>query len=587
MLQTRNQAGQRTGQFTRRHMTVGAIAIIVSIFFHGMLLFLLGDVRLWVVSAVADKLRDYLNDKPVKVLEVIPETPEKVPPREMEEAKDGPPGSRFGKQIEQTKPPTQTPVDPPPPSEQWMAGEAAGVFKLNETPQPSTWEPRREIMAIEERKASVERLMPRQRVARMDRFLDAPDIVVPMDRKDLSSTSRSPGGSPLVDPLSVPYGHGRPVLPPSGYHEVKVEEPAARTPEKVLVEDEKKATPLRHIEKLLAVDVETYLPPKDPGYGYFRMSIKRAGAEVLPVIPKDIILVQDCSASIAEQKMYFCRNGLRRCLELVRPQDRFNVLRFREKADSCFTNWMAPTAEAVRTAEQFIGDLKAEGETDIYGSILNLIQLDRQKGRPVLAFVVSDGRPTTGVLRSSDIIGEFSKANEGSISVCAFGTLQTANAYLLDLLSYCNRGSSHVAETGRWGIPDEFSQLVRSMSRPVLADMRFIYASGSGAEVFPLLTENLYLDRPLVMYGRYPIRSDRLIFQATGQGGETRCDMIFDLSLAKARRSEDKSIRTEWASQKVYHLIGQNARKPDPVVMADILETAREYRIDIPYRRQW
>ena len=98
-------------------------------------------------------------------------------------------------------------------------------------------------------------------------------------------------------------------------------------------------------------------------------------------------------------------------------------------------------------------------------------------------------------------------------------------------------------------------------------------------------TSNLYLDRPLVLYGRCPRQEERLVFQAVGQAAEARCDMIFDLNMEWALRTKDKTLRKEWARQKVYHLLGEHARDPQAVTVEAIRQTAREYDVDIPYAK--
>jgi Ca-activated chloride channel family protein len=288
---------------------------------------------------------------------------------------------------------------------------------------------------------------------------------------------------------------------------------------------------------------------------------------------------------MADERLHFCRQGLVRCLMEIGGHDRFNVLRFREVFERCFPAWADNSVESRSQAYQFIGGLRAEGETDIYSSLKTLPGVERKGGRPVIALIVTDGRPTTGLVRSSDIIGEFSKLNDGAISVFAIGTSQTANSYLLDLIGYCNRGDAYVVKGGRWSIADDMFRIMREIRRPVLSDVRFLFGSGSGCDVYPVLTSNLYLDRPLVLHGRYPVTTDRFVFQAVGQGGEVKCDMIFDVSLARALRTDDKEIRTTWAKQRVYHLLGQYARRADPAIMSDVLDTARQYRIDVPYRK--
>ncbi len=63
--------------------------------------------------------------------------------------------------------------------------------------------------------------------------------------------------------------------------------------------------------------------------------------------------------------------------------------------------------------------------------------------------MVSDGVSTIGMTDSTEIIGRFTKQNDGAMSVFSMGTTQKANAYLLDLISTCNRGDSRLVQTGR------------------------------------------------------------------------------------------------------------------------------------------
>ncbi len=46
---------------------------------------------------------------------------------------------------------------------------------------------------------------------------------------------------------------------------------------------------------------------------------------------------------------------------------------------------------------------------------------DREPGRPALLALITDGRPTTGVTASSEIIEGFTQANQGGLSVFGLG----------------------------------------------------------------------------------------------------------------------------------------------------------------------
>jgi len=409
-------------------------------------------------------------------------------------------------------------------------------------------------------------------------------VVSPVDRDFMAQATMAVVGTPVAAAAAAAIATETVVGGESEAPMIEIEEAEEAETAELFTEELAEVTSLRPIENFLKAGITTYTSLLDRRYGYFRLRIERAGAEILPVMPKDVILVQDCSASIAEQRLHFCREGLAKCLGEIQPQDRFNVMRFRDKADFCFADWTSPDDASIESALAFISGMVSEGNTDILTSIQELAKLPRTAGRPTVVLLVTDGHPTTGLVGSSDIIGQFSKLNDGAMSVFAMGTVQTANEYLLDLLSYSNRGDDFIVTRGRWDIPDAMARFMKELSRPVLADVGFRFAEGSGLEVYPVLTSNLYLDRPLVLYGRYPKGADNVVFQAVGNSGEAKCDMIFSIPVAEADRSGDKSLRREWAMQKIYHLMGQYARTGGPTVLRDIRSTARDYGVDVPYR---
>ncbi len=151
-------------------------------------------------------------------------------------------------------------------------------------------------------------------------------------------------------------------------------------------------------------------------------------------------------------------------------------------------------------------------------------------------------------------------------------------------MSYCNRGDSRLVRSGRWGIPDELERLVESINRPVLSDIKFHFSNNKEIEVYPALTSNLYLDKTLVLYGRYPRGTENVLFQVFGDAVSEQCDMIFELPLYRTSYSKEKNIRTSWAKQKLYTLLGQYARNKSLEVIAEMKKTARSYHLPVPFR---
>jgi len=492
------------------------------------------------------------------------------------------------------RPAREVMTEPAPVTEDRMIGESRNIKDAGPTPARKVWQARQDIVQVEKMVVAdnVSRLL-RRNIPKIERIRNAADVVIPVD-SDASGLGtggmRQPTNAEAIvldDLLRGLVGGGTGIAGRKVEGALKVQEPGKGPgSSKLFTSEEDLKNKLKALEKYLVVEITVYSSLTEWTYNYFKVEIKRAGAEMLPIVPKDVLLVQDCSNSMAENRLHFCREGLIRCLAEFGPADRFNVVMFRERSQSCFPDWADCGQANIDKAREFITGMKSEGNTDIFTAISEQMNVKRTVGRPVVALLVSDGLPTAGMVASSDIIGEFSKLNNGAISVFAMGTLQIANKYLLDLLGYCNRGDSLVVSSGRWDIPDVLQRLMREVSRPVLTDTEFHFTTDCQSEVYPVLASNLYLDRPLVLYGRYPKNIKNVAFQAIGKAGDVKCDMVFNLDLEKNVKKGDSMIREMWAKQKIYYLIGQNARKPDAATVNAIFNTAKDYGIKVPYKRQ-
>jgi len=487
-------------------------------------------------------------------------------------------------------PPDETALAPPELTDESVLGSDSTLAEPSALPARAEWTARQEIIAIEDLAVGDEIPgLERRHIPAIERL-----PVVPVSATAglpsaamVASLSTSPTWGPSELPATgLSGGSGIELAPPEALPEVDPIPPESipGAGRELFEESPDQITEVMPIEAMLTYRISTYGSLRDFRYGYFRLEIERIGEEVLPVMPKDIIFVQDCSKSMAEQRLYFCRKGLTDALALVGPQDRFNVAQFKEGVTTCFPDWVAPNAVNTRRAASFIDAMQADGNTDIYTSMHDLLKLPRQKGRPLVALVITDGLANTGRTGSSDIIGAFSGANDGAISVFTMGTVKQANTYLLDLLSYCNRGDVHVVTKGRWDIPKAIAGITRSVARPVLGDLRLRFATDTPCEVYPVQTSNLYLDRKLILYGRYPKKQDRIVFQAVGEKDNAQCDMLFDASLGEETRRRDHTIRDEWARQKIYYLIGEYARHPDVKIRDELQHTHSKYGSTIPYR---
>ncbi len=570
----------------RRHVVAAAVSGVLSVLLHAGLLAWLVTGRLTLPFADPRRPIDADRDHTMRLQSVRPDPAPAVdritiPPRA--EA----PSIGTQESVERLAWPIDT-LDVEPPSLPGALGqERAPLADPPPLPAPEIWQPRQEILAVEETRIREDlALLPRRPIPDVERQPMAADIVYPATPEALPLLAPAPqigtGGlaAPSLGELARMVTRGPTMRVDVGPGDF---DPAPPGGSGVLAESPAEITDVRPLEALLSAGLATYTTRQDRDYGYFRLEIRRQSATVLPPLPKDLLFIQDASRSMGE-RLGFCRRGLLESLPLIGPDDRFNIVAFQDRVIPCFPGWMPNSEDARSRAAAFIESLETDGETDLYIALREALAFEQAPERPTIVVLITDGIATAGLTDGPAIIREFTAANTAGVSVFTIGTIRQANLYLLDLLSYSNRGDSRVAGQGRWALPELIRELARETSQPVLSDVRIQVAAGTPSEIYPVQSMNLYSDRPLVLYGRFPRQQSHVVVRATGHAGDTVSDMIFDLSLTQPALATGEDLRTEWARQSVWHLLGEHARTGDPALIPQMNTIARRYGVPIPHR---
>jgi hypothetical protein len=392
-----------TDEANRQHAGLAVMACATSLVFHVLLFLVVSKMDFTVASWSHVSKRP--KPRPFELVEVKREP---LPDSRQPVAMPGDPRqpASLPKQADvMGVPPDEVSIEPPIMPEDRLAGELGIVGQPSPTPQRALWEPRQEILAVENQVAADRSdNLGRKKIPRLERVNEAPDFVFPVERETMESENLTTEGREIgegrltrIDVAGGAKGGGE------GWGRRRaasasllIDQPRSNLPPEVVKAVAAEGKDFKPIEKFLTAEITTYTSLMDLTYGYFRIEIKRLGPEILPVIPKDVLLVQDCSASMTDQRLYFCTNGLARCLVEVGPQDRFNVVCFRDKVDMCFPQWADNTVENVEAARRYIGEIKSSGNTDIYSSLKELLNANSIPGRPVIAVLLSDGYPTMG-----------------------------------------------------------------------------------------------------------------------------------------------------------------------------------------------
>lgn len=361
--------------------------------------------------------------------------------------------------------------------------------------------------------------------------------------------------------------------------------------EKVVVKEKKAVrqlrdeTPAQPVAGNVDCDLAYWIDPKHPDFKYFRLRISSSARKPLEVVPKDVVYLLDASGSIANDRLKACRKAVSDAIRTLNSDDRFNVVAFRDRFTYLFNAWRHVDQQSVAKADGWLNNLTAHGRTDVFKTLSSVLAVPRSPSRPLIAFVITDGEATSGLTRSAEIISAFSDLNDGLVAVYMYGVKETANAYLMDMLTYSSRGEWKRHEGFRWRSAAGIPELAQRFADPVLTDVTITFAAASRAEAYPLRPPHLSANAPIDIYGVCPAATTKLAFSLRGLNGDTACQDVFDLTF-DPRRQLDATVRTEWARRRLYALVDQYSKRPDPALMRDLKLFSSHYGVPIPYETE-
>ncbi len=339
---------------------------------------------------------------------------------------------------------------------------------------------------------------------------------------------------------------------------------------------------LSKLDSLLSVSLRKRELPS--GGGFFRVDIQpNARSDRLLSIPKDILFIIDCSASISHGKLNQFKSATLEALAYLNRRDRFNIVTFRDQPSRLFDEPVASTEDHIAKVEDFFRQLHRKGKTDVYAGIAPFVKKDTARKRPLNVFVMTDGRSTVdNHLDNESMIRQIASLNQADVSIYTFSAGDKVNRFLLDLLAYTNRGIS-LHETALENFSDQLVDFISGHSELILQDLRYNITGGMRGSLYPKRMPHLYRGETLSVYGRYPQGTDEIAIQIVGRDAQGKLEeLIFRGELDKAPGGGN-SLEIDWAAQRIFYLLARRTLHPSTEVTATIRRLARQYNIYVPY----
>lgn len=258
-----------------------------------------------------------------------------------------------------------------------------------------------------------------------------------------------------------------------------------------------------------------------------------------PVPPREMVFVIDNSGSMGGASMRAAKDSLIYALDTLRPQDRFNVIRFDDTMTQLFPQAVPAGADALAEAKRFAAGLEANGGTEML---------------PALKAALADATPQAGDLRQILFLTDGSLSNEremmaeiraqaGRSRVFMVGIGSAPNDYLMRRMAEAGRGTyTNVGEDKE--VAAKMTALLDRLKAPSVRNLR-VTVTGAGLDLTPERLPDLYAGEPLVLLGKGAAATGTLTL--SGTVGDKAWSQTVDLAGA----IDSPAIAKLWANRRI------------------------------------
>ena len=284
-----------------------------------------------------------------------------------------------------------------------------------------------------------------------------------------------------------------------------------------------------------------------------------------PPVPREIVFVIDTSGSMHGDSIVQAKEAIQFALRRLRPQDRFNIVRFASDNSALFERARPAGAANLARAKRFVGRLRADGGTEIAAVLRRVL----------------DGRVELPRLRQIILVTDGSVGNEaalfrrirrgiGDSRLLTIGIGSAPNSYFMRKSAALGRGTfTHIRDPR--DVAAVMQRLLLKLEYPVLTGITAQCDGAALPDTLPASLPDLYFGEPLVLTAQLPRRSGTVTLSGMVAGKRWRREFY----LASVRSGA--GIARLWAHDMISALMDRRHDAADP-------ETVRLAVLDVALR---
>ena len=219
-------------------------------------------------------------------------------------------------------------------------------------------------------------------------------------------------------------------------------------------------------------------------------------------IPKDIVFTADVSSSMEGIRLKQLKQALDQFLDLLSPQDRFNIVTFGTHVSNFQPDLVPASDEYISAAHAFVFQMYALGMTNIEGALrASLNQFFGDQTSNNLIFL-TDGLPTYGETRIDVLVDTANALNKKDVRIFSFGIGENLSKPLLIRLARENHGYPTFI-TADDSIALTITNHFNRISQPVLSDITIDFGGLNQWDCYPKMIPDLFWGNQTLILGLY------------------------------------------------------------------------------------
>jgi len=304
----------------------------------------------------------------------------------------------------------------------------------------------------------------------------------------------------------------------------------------------------------------------------------QAGEQARSGMPREVIFLIDTSGSMSGASIGQAKAGLKQCLEMLTPEDSFNIVRFASEHSSFAPDLRPANANKLAAARSYIDSLTADGGTEMQPALEHCLDIPQAPGTMRLIVFLTDG-----CVGNEDSLMRLLGKKLGNARLFTFAIGSAPNEFLTRRMAEIGRGQFRFIHSHE-EIDSVMADFFKTLAAPVFTDVEIEWLDQEGRrrelEVYPRRAADIFIGRPLRLLARSGAGfTGDVIISGTLDGKASRLRKTIDSSGDERFETVDKLYGRARIDSLMYEHLRAASNQERELIRAQIVDVAIKHQL--------